>query len=228
MNMPQVDATPIVLPVLLENIADAICNRPAESAAQRVSRRREIAELAQGFLPNDAVEMMLVSMVIAHAHLLEDATCDVFRGRDDRVKAQTKSQIVALDRGMLGYLKELRTLQDRRRKAEAVAGKIAGVAAGAGAVVTQVKAQAAMTHPVTRDTTHNKPTPATVPMPPVALLPSLRGSEISTAAMLAILAPSTGPVVASHAPLRSGGLPASGRVASTSKISVDGVDARAA
>jgi hypothetical protein len=228
MNMPQVDATPIVLPVLLENIADAICNRPAESAAQRVSRRREIAALAQGFLPNDAVEMMLVSMVIAHAHLLEDATVDVFRGREDRVKAQTKSQIVALDRGMLGYLKELRTLQDRRRKAEAVVGKIAGAVIGGGTVVTQDKSQAAMTHPVTRDVTHNKPTPATVPVPPGPPLPSLRGSEISTAAMMAILAPATGPVVASHAPGRPGGLPATGRVASTSKMTVDGVDARAA
>jgi hypothetical protein len=185
MNAPLPDGSPTVLPVLLQNMADAICDRPAESVAQRASRRREIVDLVNGLQPNDAVEMMLVSMVIAHAHLLEDATCDVFRGRDERVKAQTKSQVVALGRGVLGFLKELRTLQDRRRKAEAATQSARGVAsADAGAVVPPEKASVPVARPVTRDERTNMPAGAT---PPEPVLPSRRSTETSVAAMMAAL-----------------------------------------
>jgi hypothetical protein len=188
MNAPQPNGSPTVLPVLLQNIAGAICDRPAESAAQRASRRREILDMVNGLQPDGAVEMMLVSMVIAHVHLLEDSTCDVFRGRDDRVKAQTKSQVVALGRGVLGFLKELRTLQDRRRKAEAAAGpatgRVAPADAGAATVNPPEKASVSVPRPVTRDARTTMPT---VPAPPEPALPLRQSTETSIAAMMAAL-----------------------------------------
>lgn len=187
MNTP--DGSPTVLPVLLQNITEAICDRPAESAAQYASRRREIEDMANGLQPKNAVEMMLVSMVIAHAHLLEDATCEAFRGRDDRATARTKSQIVALGRGILGFLKELRTLQDRRRKAEAAAKPAVKPVAAPVPDGSSDYATSGLATPMARGAAAHAPIGVTPPELPAGLLPPLRRADTSFTAAMAVSLP---------------------------------------
>jgi hypothetical protein len=186
MTTPHPTASPTVPLGMLQSITDAICDRPAESAADCASRRRVVMDMAQGFKPRDAVEMMLVGMVIAHAHLLEDAVHDVYHGQDDHIKARSKASIAGLDRGMFGFMRELRTVQNRRRKDEAVAGKAAGIGATADAGAA-AKTSAPVAKPVIRDAASNEPAPAKVPSE--SLLPTLRSSETSVAAMMAVLSP---------------------------------------
>jgi hypothetical protein len=214
---------------MLHGIADAICDRPADSAEQRAVRRRVVMETAKQFQPCGAVEMMLVGMVIAHAHLLEDAIHDAFQVRDDRVKARTKSSIAGLDRGMFGFLKELRMVQDRRRKAEAVASEAEGAVGmadgGAVAVNPSARTPASMTQPVTRAAMTNKPAKAMVEEPPEPRLPQLRGSETSVAAMMAVLSPAMPPSVISAAPRGENSPP---RMSNTRRPGIDTASDRAA
>ncbi len=111
MNAPQQSAPHTVLPSMLQTIVEAICDRPRDTAAQRTVRSHAVRETVQGFHPRDPVEIMFAGLAVTHAYLVEDAAHDVFRSQDDRVKAQTRSTIVALGRSMFGFLKELRDAQ---------------------------------------------------------------------------------------------------------------------
>src|SRR5580704_1117175 len=112
-------ASQTVLPSMLQTIVEAICDRPRDTAAQRTVRSHAVRETVQGFHPRDPVEIMFAGLAVTHAYLVEDAAHDVFRSQDDRLKARTRSTIVALGRSMSGFLKELRDAQTGWRKAAA-------------------------------------------------------------------------------------------------------------
>jgi hypothetical protein len=98
---------------MLQVAARAICDRPADNPGQRDSRTRQMVHGIIGFAPRDGLEYMLSVMAVGHFNLLLDSMFDVFQGQMDSVKGRTKSTIVALDRAMLGYVKELRTCARR-------------------------------------------------------------------------------------------------------------------
>jgi hypothetical protein len=98
---------------MLQGIIDAICDRPGETAQQRHARSCDVVRCVQSFAPRDPVELMFAGMTVLHAHLIEDSARDLFRERDERLKTRAKSSIAALDRGMLGFLREFRVASKR-------------------------------------------------------------------------------------------------------------------
>jgi hypothetical protein len=98
---------------MLQVVARAVCDRPGETDAQRESRTRQMVHATLGCEPRDGLEYMLSTLVFAHFNLILDSMRDVFQGQMDSVKQRTKTNIVALDRSMLGLLKELRAERKR-------------------------------------------------------------------------------------------------------------------
>jgi hypothetical protein len=114
MFMAQQEFHQIMSPTMLQDVVEAICDRPGDTADQRDARSRDVIASVQGFAPRDPVELMLVGMVVMHAWLIQHTARDLAGERDERSRARTKSSIVALDRGMLGFLREFRTARKRR------------------------------------------------------------------------------------------------------------------
>jgi hypothetical protein len=196
---------PAVTAGMVQNIVDALCDRPGDSDATRATRTRDVVHSVQAFRPRDPVEVMLAGMAVIHAYLIQDAAHDLSRGQDARFKARTKTSIVALDRGMLGFLKELRVARARVFEGEAPPGPVpeaAGVAPVAGAAtkisVEEVKQQPASARP---DAVLS-PSRTEAPQPPVPQLPSLRRADTSVAAMFAVLSPPVLPHVVFRATIK--------------------------
>jgi hypothetical protein len=160
-------------PSMLQSIAEAISDRPADTAAQRAVRSGIVTAIVEGFQPRGPVEIMLAGMAVAHAYLLEDSVRDVFRGQDDRLKAQTKSGVVALGRGMFGFLKELRTIQAKRHVATAAKADDAAASVGSSdempiksvePTATEPKVRVAAAGPQVRPRTPEPPAPWSSPL----------------------------------------------------------------
>jgi hypothetical protein len=98
---------------MLQVVAQSICDRPGESAAQRDSRTRQMVHSTMGMQPRDGLEYMLSTMLVGHFHLILHSMREVFRGQTDSQSARTKSTIVALDRAMIGMIKEFRVQRTR-------------------------------------------------------------------------------------------------------------------
>ena len=98
---------------MLQVVARAMCDRPADSAAQRESRTRQMVHSTLGFEPRDGLEYMLSTIAFGHFQLILDSMRDVFQGQTDAMKARTKTTIVALDRAMLEMIRELRAVRRR-------------------------------------------------------------------------------------------------------------------
>jgi hypothetical protein len=128
----------IVAQSMLRSIAETICDRPEDTEAQRDARSRDVIHTVLGFQPRDPVEIMLAGMVVTHVHLVQDSARDVLRGQEELLKARTKSTIVALDRGMIGCLKELRMARTRALAAGDSAEAPAAADTGAGAMPAAV------------------------------------------------------------------------------------------
>ena len=102
-----------IIDEFLQVAARAICDRPADSPAQRESRTRQMVYSTMGFEPRDGLEYMLSVMLVGHFNLLLDSMRDVFQGQMDSMKSKSKTTIVALDRALLAYAKELRICAGR-------------------------------------------------------------------------------------------------------------------
>jgi hypothetical protein len=102
-----------IIDEFLQVAARAICDRPADSPAQRESRTRQMVYSTMAFEPRDGLEYMLSVMLVGHFNLLLDSMRDVFQGQMDQIKAKSKTTIVALDRSLLAYAKELRICAGR-------------------------------------------------------------------------------------------------------------------
>ena len=102
-----------IIDEFLQVAARAICDRPADSPAQRESRTRQMVYSTMGFEPRDGLEYMLSVMLVGHFNLLLDSMRDVFQGQMDQIKSRSKTTIVALDRALLAYAKELRICAGR-------------------------------------------------------------------------------------------------------------------
>jgi hypothetical protein len=113
MSLAQTETPPILPRTLIQGIVEAICDRPGDTPEQRDERSRDVVEAVQGFGPRDPVEAMLAGLAVLHAHLIQDSARDLLREQDNRVRSRTKSAIAALDRGMLGFLRELRVARKR-------------------------------------------------------------------------------------------------------------------
>ncbi len=117
---------------MLQIAARSICDRPADNPAQRDFRTRQMVYTTMGMEPRDGLEYMLATMVVAHFNLILDTMFDMFQGQMDLLKAKTKTTIVALDRSMLSFVKEMRTARRRpaARSAEDVARRAAEATIG--------------------------------------------------------------------------------------------------
>jgi hypothetical protein len=96
---------------MLQRVIRTICDRPGDTQAEREARSLHVARSVLGFRPRDSMEFMLAGMVVIHAHLIEDSANDAFQGEAEA--RRTKSTVVALDRMMLGFLREFRIAQKR-------------------------------------------------------------------------------------------------------------------
>jgi hypothetical protein len=190
MNAAPSSASPTLQPGMLQTIAQAICDRPEDTAAQRAGRFGAVMATVQKLQPCGAVEVMLAGMAVTHAYLIEDAARDVCRGQDDRLKARTRSSIAALGRGMRGFLQELRTIQAQRLEtAVATSVTVADPVADAGPVEPSGNAPEVAVEPKTLITTAKPPAYPRPPEQPVPWPSPLRRSETSVAAMMAVLSP---------------------------------------
>ncbi len=104
---------------MLQVVARALCDRPADTVPQRDSRTRQMVHSALAFEPRDAVEYMLSTLVFGHFQMILDAMHDVFQGQADAMKAKSRASIVALDRSMIAFVKELRIARRRPLATEA-------------------------------------------------------------------------------------------------------------
>lgn len=203
----QQDIPPPELPAQLRDLVEAIGERPADTAAEGAARSQGVVDAVLGFQPRDPLEIMFAGLAVTHAHLVHDSARDVMRGQEDVLKARTKSTIVALDRGMLGFLKELRIARTRTLSASVVLDARPGSddeacrpGADESPLAAPVIAAANPRHPPANPTPSHAvtarpstPIPATAPEPPVPLLPPLRRAETSIAAMLAVVSPTATP-----------------------------------
>lgn len=133
---------PLPLPVVEEMfqvVARALCDRTGDSPAQRESRTRQMILSSLGFEPRDGVEYMLATLAFGHFQLLLDAMHDVLVGESGTAKARNRSSVVALNRAMLGLLRELREARSRPMARRAAI----GTAPGEAAATDPAKAEAA-------------------------------------------------------------------------------------
>jgi hypothetical protein len=105
---------------MLHGIVHAICDRPWEVAARREALAREVVHSVMSFAPRDPVEIMFAGLTVAHYHLILDSTHDALRAQLPDQKMRTRSGVVALDRTMVGHMKEIRAAQTRPEE-EAIA-----------------------------------------------------------------------------------------------------------
>jgi hypothetical protein len=98
---------------MLQVVARAICDRPGESPEQRDSRTRQMVHSTMGMQPRDGLEYILSTMLVGHFHLILHSMHEVFQGQTDAMRARTRSTIVALDRAMIGMIKEFRVERTR-------------------------------------------------------------------------------------------------------------------
>jgi hypothetical protein len=173
---------------MLRGLVEAICDRPAQTKAQRDSRSTEVVHSVLAFEPRDPVEMMLAGMVVTHFHLISHAAHEAFGEQPEDVRPRARSGIVALDRAMVGFVKELRTAKTRPMEgAEEVARPDAPAARAAPEREAAASPSAAF---VTANTAVSWRDGA-----PEPLLPSLSRGGASGAAMMAVASPPVTPVV---------------------------------
>lgn len=180
---------------MLQGVVRAICDRPGETKAQRDALTHDVVHSVMAFEPRDPVEIMLAGMAVTHFHLILDSAHDVFAEQPENLKVKTKSGVVALDRSMVGFLKELRTAQTRPMEGAAEAARHEAPAEPEASRPPKPEAEA--------EARQQEPAPASRQGPaadwrdaaPVPLLPPVRKAETSIAAMLAVLSPPTKPLV---------------------------------
>ncbi len=185
---------------MLRGVVEAICERPGDTAEQRDARSRGVVHAVLGFEPRDLMEMMLAGMAVTHFHLTLDSARDAFgepvsqgAGRPPRdAKRRIKSEVVALGRGMVGFMKELRIAQTRPIEPAAEVVRPPAKAAGEGArppakAASSVTPKAETSTPTAADAATGASWREAAPVP---LLPPLRRGETSSAALLAVADPS--------------------------------------
>ena len=99
---------------LLRLIADAIGSRANATPAQKQAAMQGLIQAIVAYVPRDPVETMLAGMIAGHLQLSLDATRDLLGCEDIRLKIRIRAQILALDRQMLGFMRELRAAQKRQ------------------------------------------------------------------------------------------------------------------
>ena len=104
---------------LLRLIVEAISGRAGATQAQKQAAVQGLVQAIMAYLPRDPVETMLAGMIAGHLQLSLDATQDLLGCQDIRIKIRIRAQILALDRQMLGFMKELRAAQKRQAAPEA-------------------------------------------------------------------------------------------------------------
>src|ERR1035438_3543028 len=104
---------PTVAQDMVQGLVDALCDRPSETPARREALRRGVVYSMMSFQPRDPMEIMLAGMTITNFHLMLDSAHDALRGQLPELKGKTKSGVVALNRSVVGLLKEMRAAQAR-------------------------------------------------------------------------------------------------------------------
>ncbi len=164
---------PVPTPVaqeMLQLAAHALCDRPGDTVAQHESRIRQMVSSTLSMDPRDGFEIMLSTSLVGHYYIILDSIRDALVGQTDGVKARTKSTLVAIDRQMLAFAKEMQTA--RHRPAVNTASDVRNVAEAAAAPVdTAVSAAGAPdTAPADAAPDHASPDDAAMPIAAAAPL----------------------------------------------------------
>jgi hypothetical protein len=104
---------PSIAEEMLQTAARAMCDQPSETDAQRDARTRQMVHLTRGMQPRDGLEYMLAILAAGHFNLILHSMREVFQDQPDANHARAKSTIVALDRHLLGFVRELRVSRKR-------------------------------------------------------------------------------------------------------------------
>ena len=104
---------------MFHTTARALCQHPDEPQTLTAVRTRQMVHATLALDPRDGLEMMLATLVVGHHGLILDSIKDVHQTQDERTKIRAKSGIVALDRALLGLLREYRLARARPTAAEA-------------------------------------------------------------------------------------------------------------
>ena len=99
---------------MLHGLITSLGRGPDETQQQRALRALEITSSTLAFQPRDPVEMLLAGLVVMHARLIQDTARDLVIGQDRVLITRTKSTLAALDRAVLGFLRELRVAKKRK------------------------------------------------------------------------------------------------------------------
>jgi hypothetical protein len=182
---------------MLQSIVE-VCERPGDTADQRAGRSGEVFHSVLAFQPRDPVEIMFAGMAVTHGYLALDSMRDVFRGQEDRLKARTKSTIVALDRQMFGYLRELRLARTRTLPVDEVVqtGDQPDEAPDTVPVIAAVEPVIAPDKPIIAaapGASHRAPLQTTAPERLASIPRPSRRADTSVVAMLAVLTPANTP-----------------------------------
>ena len=108
-----------VLPLLTQDIIDAIATRPRETAADNQRRAETALRMLEAFEARDAVEVMFAGQALMFHALMLDATRDACRAEDGPMAQRHRQSAVALSRVQLSWFRELR-LHRAARYPEAV------------------------------------------------------------------------------------------------------------
>jgi len=182
---------PAVAQEMLQGVVEAICDRPEETAAQREARALDVVRSVLAFMPRDPVEIMLAGLAVGHYHLILGSLHEAFGAAADGTARRVNSGIAGLDRALTGLLKELRIAQTRPLE-EATDLARQDAAAARPAATREAEARQPAPHPgPAADCQASDWRDAA----PEKLLPPLRRTETSGAAMAAVSAPPVKPAV---------------------------------
>src|SRR4051794_25347198 len=93
---------------MLDGLIACLCDRPGETQSRSSARALDVTTSVMALRPRDPVEMMLAGLAVMHAQLIQDSAGEMVREQDRGLRNRTKSTIAALDRAMMGFLRELR------------------------------------------------------------------------------------------------------------------------
>ncbi len=91
----------------------ALCDRPGETRPDAEARTRQMVHTALGFEPRDGAELMLATLIYGQMALILDATHEVFHAETAPQKHRARAGLLALNRALLGTMRELRLQQKR-------------------------------------------------------------------------------------------------------------------
>jgi hypothetical protein len=104
---------PSLTALLLEGIIAAIADRPGLNPEQKAARAGDVLKLIEAFMPQDAVQIMLIGQTVLFNHLPGDGARHMLQGMTDTLRLRTQSNINGMNRSLHMNLRPFLALSDR-------------------------------------------------------------------------------------------------------------------